>query len=610
MAGVEDITQYAASFFRRPLSRLLALVIAAFTFFFFVLPPLSFPPPPFPPPPPYPHPDDVHVSGSYAYFKDVAHRPGWLHRHGGGRSGGRGKHRGGRKDLWASRADQVRDAFVHAYSAYQEHAARHDELLPLSHGAVNNFNGWGLSVVESLDTMWIMGLDEAFDEGVAFVANVTFSLDADKFAPFFETVIRYLGGLLSAYSLSNDPLLLARADDLGGMMLPAFSTASGLPMFAVNTVNGKTQGGWRPGVTLWAEALSCQMEYKYLAFLTGRKDYYTKVENVMKRMYATNLTATDGLFPTMWNTKSGEPMPSQLSVGAFADSAYEYILKQWLLTGRTETKARDLYIRSANGIISNLLYLTPTRNLLYVTDTSSTDATPSHTFEHLSCFLPGMLALGAATVPLSPVDKERHMWAAEGLAQTCWLTYADSTTGLGPDEVVMQPWLTTSAGKTEQAGRWLTHLAAWEAGGRVGGGGVPPGLRNTAPEQNAERMEYTARKTSYLLRPETVESFYVLWRTTGDPVWRERGWAVFEAIQRSALVSAGYASVTDVYNGAGPKKNEMPSYFLAETLKYLYLLFTDEELIPLDRWVFNTEAHPLPVFSWSPWENERYGISS
>ena len=57
-----------------------------------------------------------------------------------------------------------------------------------------------------------------------------------EYAPFFETVIRYLGGLLSAYALSGEPILLARADDLGTMLLPAFNTTHGLPMYAVNTV--------------------------------------------------------------------------------------------------------------------------------------------------------------------------------------------------------------------------------------------------------------------------------------------------------------------------------------------------------------------------------------
>lgn len=57
----------------------------------------------------------------------------------------------------------------------------------------------------------------------------------ELFAPFFETVIRYLGGLLSAYALSKEPLLLQRADDLGRLLAPAFDTPSRLPMFGVNT---------------------------------------------------------------------------------------------------------------------------------------------------------------------------------------------------------------------------------------------------------------------------------------------------------------------------------------------------------------------------------------
>lgn len=50
------------------------------------------------------------------------------------------------------------------------------------------------------------------------------------------------------------------------------------------------------------------------------------------------------------------------------------------------------------------------------------------------------------------------------------------------------------------------------------------------------------------------------------------------------------------------------SYFLAETLKYLYLLFLDDDIVPLEKWVFNTEAHPLPVFTWTESEKETYGI--
>ena len=44
-------------------------------------------------------------------------------------------------------------------------------------------------------------------------------------------------------------------------------------------------------------------------------------------------------------------------------------------------------------------------------------------------------------------------------------------------------------------------------------------------------------------------------------------------------------------------KDKMETFFLGETLKYLYLLFSDTDVLPLDEWVINTEAHPFPVFS-------------
>ncbi|RDB20921.1 Endoplasmic reticulum mannosyl-oligosaccharide 1,2-alpha-mannosidase [Hypsizygus marmoreus] len=497
--------------------------------------------------------------------------------------------------MWAGRAARVREAFVHAYSGYREHALPYDELRPVAGGKVNNFNGWGVTLFDSLDTMWIMGLNDMFRDSIEVVARTTFTLRQTAYAPFFETVIRYLGGLLSAYALSGEPVLLARADDLGKMLLPAFNTTSGFPMYAVNTVTGQTRLGWTGGA-LWAEVLSNQMEYKYLAHLTGRTEYYEKTENIMRKMYDT----TTGVFPTMWDVDTGLPKNNQFSVGAYADSAHEYLLKQWLVTGQSEPKTRDLYLRSANAIINNLLYITPTRHLLYVTDTH--DGIPSHVFEHLSCFLPGLLALGVHTLHLPPRERELHAWAAEGLAYTCWMTYADQATGLGADEMRMERWKEGDA-----AGKWMRHVEEWDKGGRRGG--KPPGVREGKTKASGRR-EYSFQKMSYLLRPEAVESFYILWKTTGEEKWRDRGWSVFESIEKHGRTKYGYASIANVDTVPVTLLDEMPSYFLAETLKYLFLLFTDNDIIPLQDWVFNTEAHPIPVFHWRPWEKARYNITS
>ena len=93
----------------------------------------------------------------------------------------------------------------------------------------------------------------------------------------------------------------------------------------------------------------------------------------------------------------------------------------------------------------------------------------------------------------------------------------------------------------------------------------------------------------YLLRPETVESFFVLYQLTGDPVYREWGWEVFQAIERYCKAAAGYGSLRDVQNTDAAPQNKMESFFLAETLKYLYLLFDpDTEVDVLNKVSFIT----------------------
>lgn len=93
-----------------------------------------------------------------------------------------------------------------------------------------------------------------------------------------------------------------------------------------------------------------------------------------------------------------------------------------------------------------------------------------------------------------------------------------------------------------------------------------------------------------------MESLFYMWRFTRDPLYREWGWRIFQALERHARVpSGGYSSLKDVRRVPVEWRDHMESFFLGETLKYLYLLFADDELLPLDRYVLNTEAHPLPV---------------
>ena len=104
-----------------------------------------------------------------------------------------------------------------------------------------------------------------------------------------------------------------------------------------------------------------------------------------------------------------------------------------------------------------------------------------------------------------------------------------------------------------------------------------------------------------LLRPETVESLFILWRLTKDPKYRVWGWKIFKSFQKYCKISTGgYSSIKSVVHTPVVFKDKMESFWLAETLKYLFLLFSDDDVLPLDKWVLNTEAHPFPIVPRRP----------
>jgi mannosyl-oligosaccharide alpha-1,2-mannosidase len=126
----------------------------------------------------------------------------------------------------------VRDAMVHAWNGYKSCAWGRDEVRPLSCGR-NDWMDLGLSITDSLDTLWIMGLKEQFNEGREWVRE-HLSFNIDRSQSLFETNIRVLGGMLTCYELSGEKLFLDKAIDLGRRFLPAFNTPSGIPMGQIN----------------------------------------------------------------------------------------------------------------------------------------------------------------------------------------------------------------------------------------------------------------------------------------------------------------------------------------------------------------------------------------
>ena len=78
---------------------------------------------------------------------------------------------------------------------------------------------------------------------------------------------------------------------------------------------------------------------------------------------------------------------------------------------------------------------------------------------------------------------------------------------------------------------------------------------------------------------------FILYRITGDKFWYQAGWDMFQAIQKYTKIPIAHSAIDDVTNPDPAKSNEMESFWLAETLKYFYLLFSDPGVISLDEYV-------------------------
>jgi mannosidase alpha-like ER degradation enhancer 2 len=119
-----------------------------------------------------------------------------------------------------------------------------------------------------------------------------------------------------------------------------------------------------------------------------------------------------------------------------------------------------------------------------------------------------------------------------------------------------------------------------------------------------EAIDYRTMKIlspGYQLRPEIIESAYYLYYFTHDPQYRAMGYTFFNAIVKNCRTPSAFAAIADVRTMK--QRDDMESFFFAETLKYLYLLLANPTRIDLSKTVFNTEAHPLeiaPAVSESP----------
>ena len=230
------------------------------------------------------------------------------------------------------RLDAVKEEFQHAWSGYRTRAWLKDELRPLSGAPLDTFGGRAATLVDSLDTLWIMGLWDDFEDAVRGVATIDFSTFEEATLNVFETTIRYLGGLLGAYDISGSryPVLLEKAVDLGNMLYTAFDTPNRMPVTRWDwNMSAEGNGQEASESVLVSELTSLSLEFTRLAQLTGDDKFFDAIHRVTNELdRAQNMTKLPGMWPVVVNARLASfSDDNTFTLGGMSDSLYEYLLK-------------------------------------------------------------------------------------------------------------------------------------------------------------------------------------------------------------------------------------------------------------------------------------------
>ncbi len=435
-------------------------------------------------------------------------------------------------------ATDVRNEFVRSWEAYKKYAWGHDVLLPLSKG----YQDWyeqslHISPIDAYSTMKVMKLDDYAKEVEHYVVD-SISWEKDLFVKTFEVNIRILGGLLAMYEYTGDEKILDKTEDFGKRMLKAFDSPTGIPYYWFNLKTGETKGA-KVNV---AEAASYMFEMGILSYYTKNPVFYQAAKKanlaVWERVSEIHLVGEN------IDVETGKWLNTSSHICAGIDSYYEYLLKSYLLFGDPDLK--PIWEKSLTAVNT------------YLVEESDTS------------FWYKRVDMHTGLKRTNPIYADNPS-VIEGGIVTLYDAFFPAVLALAGD--------LERAEKNQATWNWLWNRY---------------GLEPMIYDFDAGEPTYPV----YDLNPEIIESAYYLYHYTGKDDYLKMVVQYWADIKKYCKTEVAFSSVEDVRTMQ--KKDYMPTFFFAETLKYFYLTFTFNtgEFI-LDDYVFNTEAHPFKRSSFS-----------
>ncbi|KAF5969928.1 alpha-mannosidase [Fusarium bulbicola] len=277
------------------------------------------------------------------------------------------------------------------------------------------------------------------------------------------------------------------------------------------------------------------MEFTKLSQLTNDPKFYDATDRVSRFLLRIqNNTLLPGMWPMGLDFQNEAAHDNSFSLGALADSLYEYLPKMHALLGGLDENYETMYRTAADVIIKHLLYrpmLPNQEDVLFLGDARVGEKVELTTeSQHLTCFAGGMFALAGKLFSI-----EQHVNIGEILARGCAWAYSAFPTGIMPEifDLIVCPALSPC--------EWNETL--WKPQNNQK---LPPGFRH-------------ARDPRYILRPEAIESVFIMYRLTADPKWQDMAWDMFQAIVKytSTELANANAAIDDVTSTETSKTDSM-----------------------------------------------------
>lgn len=316
-----------------------------------------------------------------------------------------------------------------------------------------------------------------------------------------------------------------------------------------------------------------------------------------------NRTQIPGLFPIHVSPlredfNSGDTF----TMGAMSDSLYEYFPKQYLLLGGRVEQYRRLYENAIEPAKEHLFFrpVHPQSQDILISGNARISSAGSVKLEpdaqHLACFAGGMVALGAQIF-----NRTSDLGIARKLVDGCIWAYDSMPSGIMPETFRAVPCY------GDEDCKW--DVQKWHAGVKysysgelstletdvqdiIKADGLQAGFAKIGDPRFLLRYASPLIRLTSLhltfLRPEAIESVFILYRMSGDPTLQDSAWRMFEAINNATKAEFAHSAIADVTTPKGQqtlKLDECESFWMAETLKYFYLIFSEPGLVSLDDYV-------------------------